>query len=159
MGMSSHASRDGRRIIHDAGIPRTVFSRSAMSDNAAYEQSSEQLLLAERAAWPSISDVARCLALSLSAVTALIATGRLASASLPSGDIVIPPWQVTSDGRLLPHLREVSDAVPADMDVLDVAFVMTTVDEAFDGLSPAEWLYRGNDLDRVVSFLEGLGWI
>lgn len=128
MRMSSHTSRDTRRFFQDAGIASYVFSRSATAENAAYEQSSEQLLLAERAAWPSISDVARCLALSLSAVTALIATGRLASASLPSGDIVIPPWQVTSDGRLLPHLCEVSDAVPADMDVLDVAFVMTTVD-------------------------------
>lgn len=66
-----------------------------------------------------------------------------------------PRWQFR-DGAVVPGLRRILGALPADFHPLDVEAFMTSSHELLDGSSPVDWLVTGGPADVVVSLAEEL---
>lgn len=83
-------------------------------------------------------------------VRRLLATGGLyASGRRARGEHIFPAWQFT-DHRVLPHLAQLLEALPAGLHPLEVQGFMTTPAEALSGRTPAEWLSTDGPPEPVL---------
>jgi hypothetical protein len=89
----------------------------------------------------------------------LVGQGRLLSLGLSrSGSHLLPRWQFTEGGRVLPGLREIVRALPGDYHPLDVEAFMRAPVEELAGRSPAEWLADGGAVGRIVELASDRTW-
>ncbi len=107
------------------------------------------------------SEVARLLGRAPSNVRRSLSTGHLYSvgSASTSRERLFPPWQFTQDGRIIPGLRQVVEALPDDYHPLDVEGFMVTPQECLRGRSPAAWLSGNGDVETVVSLADEQGWV
>ncbi len=138
------------------GIPPRAFSEQATRENAAYERWSAEVIEEEMRGWPSVEDVAVRLGVHPSAVRRLVDGEDLRSAAVDKVT-VIPPWQLTDRGQLLPGLRAVLAAMPGDYGPYETQNVMTTPVEELDGKSPARALEQGHPVPAIVDWITWLG--
>lgn len=75
-----------------------------------------------------------------------------------SGSHLLPRWQFTEDGDVLPGIGEVLRALPEHYHPLDVTAFMQTSTEELGDRSPAEWLASGGAVDRVVALADERAW-
>lgn len=69
----------------------------------------------------------------------------------------IPVWQFV-DGRRLPHLSDILDALPTDLHPLEVTDFFTTARAVLNGMTPAQWLSSGGDAQAVIGIADEEGW-
>lgn len=74
----------------------------------------------------------------------------------PAG-LRLPRWQFTSDGSIVPGLRQILSAFPRDTHPLAIARFMTRTHEGLDAMSPVEWLTGDSPIDTVVVLVKDLG--
>lgn len=155
---------DGERqfLIEHGGLTAADLTPEALAENNAIVDRAIAAGIAEvRANAITLSEVAMLLGLAHSAVLQAVATGDLYSVAggTPDDEPLFPRWQL-HEGRVIPHLREVIPALPADYHPLSVENFMTTWDEDYlDGWPPAAWLLAGRDPGAVVQFADELSWI
>ncbi len=106
------------------------------------------------------SEVAHLLGRAPSNVRRSLSTGNLQSVgSTTTGrERLFPEWQFTQDGRILPGLRQVVEALPDDYHPLDVEEFMVTPHEGLRGRSPVVWLSGNGDVETVARIADELGW-
>lgn len=139
-----------------AGTPPRAFSEQAEPEYTAYERWSAEVIEEEMRAWPTVEDVAARLGIHPSAVRRLVDGGGLMSATVDEVT-VIPPWQLTGRGHLLPGLHEVLAAMPGDYGPYETQSIMTTPVEELDGRSPAGALEQGHPVPAIVDWVRWLG--
>lgn len=107
------------------------------------------------------SEVAQLLGRAPSNVRRSLSTGNLygVGSTSTSRERLFPEWQFTQDGRILPGLRQVLEALPDDYHPLDVEGFMVSPQEGLRGRSPAGWLSGDGELETVVRIADELGWV
>ena len=145
------------------GVPTPKYRAVTLVDPARRQQialasleASFHFTKAEMRRWPTAEDAARLLDMQPSAVRQLVDENGLMSADV-DGTTVIPPWQITGRGQLLPGLREILSAVPNDYGPYETQTVMTAPAEELDGLSPSEALLQGHPVPAIVEWVRWLG--
>lgn len=69
-----------------------------------------------------------------------------------------PRWQFTATGDVVPGLRRIIPALPADFHPLDVEAFMTGAHESLEGKTPVDWLTTGGSVQTVASLAEELSY-
>jgi hypothetical protein len=139
------------------GIPSTAFNDEEWTDRATSAAASRVLNADIDQTHLSAGVVAELLLIEVADVHELFRRGELAAAER-QGLVVYPEWQFTSDGSVLPGLRQVLLALPTSYHPLDIRTVMTAPAEELGGHSPREWLRGGGNVQDVVAYAEGLNY-
>jgi hypothetical protein len=139
------------------GIPKSAFNDEEWTDRATSAAASRVLNAEFAQTHLSAGAVAELLYIDVADVHGLFRRGELAVAER-QGLVAYPEWQFTSDGSVLPGLRQVLFALPPGYHPLDIRAVMTTPAEELGGHSPREWLRGGGDVQEVVAFAKGLNY-
>ncbi len=146
-----------RAFALSAGIPEAWFSEEAEIANLAYVAACEAADRKDAAAHLTERDVAGVLDVTVQRVREMFEQGLLAGAN-HNGRVVYPRWQVTPDGRLLPHLPAVLEAAD-DIDARSLQAIMENPDEVLAGVSPGQWLAQGRSVWPVLQSLSEWWWI
>ncbi len=140
-----------------SGIAASVFSKQAAIDNARYEAKSEMSITTElTSTLLSRRQVADRLGIDTATVKNLRTRGELMTAGTLNHHPAYPAWQLTDDNRVLPQLRSILAAFPADFHALDIQHMMTTPVAELAGKSPRQWLEHGGDDDAVLTIIAAL---
>lgn len=154
---------DGERqfLIEHGGMTAAELTPEALAETNAFVERAIAAGAAEaRATTLTVSEVAQLLNQSDAAILRAVATGDIYSVpgELPSDEPLLPRWQF-HEGRVIPHLREVMAALPADFHPLSVQDFMTIGDEDYlDGWPPAVWLLADHDPGAVVQYADDQSW-
>lgn len=150
------ASASFRRTLVRLGLDA---EHQALSDAVHFGRRAA-LLAAAEAVWGrhlgdllGVKDVQTLLGVGTrQAVHDLVRRGRLLGLPTRDGRTLYPRFQLRSDGRPYPSLAPVLRAFSeAGADAWTVASWFATAQPELDGLTPADWLARGGDGDRVVA--------
>ncbi len=140
-----------------ANIPAAWFSEDAEIANEAYVAEWEAKDRTNSAAHLTERDMADLLNVTVQRVHEMFEHDLLAGAN-HDGRVVYPQWQLTADGRLLPHLQAVLKAA-GDIDAQSLQAIMENPDEVLVGVSPALWLAQGRSVRPVLQSLAEWWWI
>lgn len=149
-------------LITYAGATRGDFTVEA--ENLTRMEITKRQVAAARQAWSTAwttSEVAGSLGRAPSNVRRSLSTGNLYSvgSAATNRERLFPQWQFSGDGRILPGLRQVVEALPADYHPLDIEDFMVGAHERLRGRSPVSWLADGGDVETVVEIADELGWV
>ena len=107
----------------------------------------------------TVAEVAERAGVSPSRVRHWIADGQVHALRV-GGRNLLPTWQLGPDGRPLPHLGEVLDALPDDLHPLAVAGFFATPQPELDlggrAVDATTWLLSGGRVDLVVDLAGAL---
>lgn len=104
----------------------------------------------------TIDQAADLLGVSRSRVSHRIADGSLWATGI-HGRRLVPRWQFTADGQVIPGLPKVVSAIPTSLHPLAVEAFMTTPRVDFDDQSPVEWLTSGGDPGVIAEWFISMG--
>lgn len=148
-------------LIEHGGMTAAELTPEAIGETSAFVDAAIAAAATEaRANTLTFSEVAQLLGQPGEAILQAVVAGDLYSVpgALPSDEPLIPSWQVRGR-RVIPHLREVLAALPADFHPLSVEDFMTTGDENYlDGWPPVKWLLTGHDPAAVVEYADHQSW-
>lgn len=151
-----------RFLIEHGGLTAAELTPEALAEAASVVERAIAASIAEvRAGALTVSEVVTLLGQPRAAVLQAAASGDLYSVLVepPATEPLLPRWQF-HEGRVIPHLREVIAALPADEHPLLVQSFMTSWNEDYlDGWPPAAWLLAGRDPGAVVQYADELSWI
>lgn len=144
----SELSTAEREFLRDhGGVPdlSSARARHLLERQARITESEER---ADYATSLTIEEAAQHLGLSARQIVDRVRDRSLAARTF-GAEQRLPLWQFMSNG-VLPQLRQVLRALPADAHPLTVEGFMTTANDELGGMSAAEWLASGGDVDVVV---------
>lgn len=151
-----------RFLIEHGGLTAAELTPEALAKAAAVAERAIAASIAEvRAGALTVSEVASLLGQPRAAVLQAATSGDIYAilGELPAPEPLFPSWQF-HEGRVIPHLRAVIAALPADEHPLLVQSFMTSWNEDYlDGWPPAAWLLAGRDPDAVVRYADDLSWL
>ncbi|WP_223585612.1 hypothetical protein [Microbacterium sp. OVT16B] len=151
-----------RFLIEYGGLTAAELTPEALAEAASVAEHAIAASIAEvRAGALTVSEVASLLGQPRAEVLQAAASGDLYAVlgEPPAPEPLFPGWQF-QEGRVVPHLREVIAALPADEHPLLVQSFMTSWDEDhLDGWPPAAWLLAGRDPGAVVQYADELSWL
>lgn len=151
-----------RFLIEHGGLTAADLTPEALGEAASVAERAIAASIAEvRAGALTVSEVASLLGQARAAVLQAAASGDMYAVlgEPPATEPLLPRWQF-HEGRVIPHLREVIAALPADEHPLLVQSFMTTWNEDYlDGWPPAAWLLAGRDPGAVVQYADDLSWL
>jgi hypothetical protein len=151
-----------RFLIEHGGLTAADFTPEALVEAASIAERAIAASIAEvRAGALTVSDVASLLGQTRASVLQAAASGDMYAVlgEPPATEPLLPRWQF-QEGRVIPHLREVIAALPADEHPLLVESFMTSWNEDhLDGWPPAAWLLAGRDPGAVVQHADELSWL
>lgn len=152
---SSALSRTEREFLTAAGVPGVAFSRGALRDNDAWLAESVASTKAALRTWMSEEDAAGALGISVLKLLRIAALRGLATDGLDDR-VVFAPWQFMPSRGVLPHVRAVLEAFPADYTPLDIEEIMTQPDESLDGQAPRDLLEQGVPIEPLLTWIDDL---
>lgn len=97
----------------------------------------------------TVAEAARRIGRDRTTVERRVADGSMVAIRIDVGKR-LPTWQFMGSG-VLPHLREVLDALPAAITPIGLASFFETGLDSLDGATPREWLGAGRDVSAVVA--------
>ncbi|MGZ0712309.1 hypothetical protein ACWPKO_28630 (plasmid) [Coraliomargarita sp. W4R53] len=139
-----------------AGVSDATFTEAAAKANADWIDQSATAIDSELSSWATSDEVAKVLEVKPAEVSRMRQHGELIAATCARLVSVLPRWQFTNGGEVLPCLQAIIDAFPADFHPLDIEAVMTRAVEELGGVSPKTWLETGSDVGRVVELIYDL---
>lgn len=71
--------------------------------------------------------------------------------------LLFPRWQFTSEGGVVPGLREIIPTFPRFYHPLSIERFMTAPNDDLDGRSPVQWLTAGGPVATVQQLVDELG--
>jgi hypothetical protein len=104
----------------------------------------------------TLDQAANMLGLSRSRLSHRISAGTVWTVTV-QGRRLVPRWQFSSDGLLLPGLDQIVAAIPDNLHPLAVDAFMTSPRSDFDDQSPAGWLASGGNPAVIACWLTGIG--
>ncbi|WP_417374512.1 hypothetical protein [Glutamicibacter protophormiae] len=138
------------------GVPAEVLTPEG-DRAAAIWQAASTIWEAERQAhWLTGPQIAEMLDLTAEEVHQLQVAGDLYGAPRLDGQLAYPRWQVTANHRLLPAVREIVTALPADHSAVDIETALTSPAEELEGDTPLQWLEAGRPLEPLLRVLSEL---
>ena len=150
-----------RFLIEHCGLSAADLTPEAMAEtNAAVDRAIAAAAARVRANALTISEASALIGQPRAVILDALAAGDMYSApgEPPSAEPLLPRWQF-SDGSVVPHLREVLAALPADDHPLDVEQFMTQGStEYLGGCPPILWLLEGRELLPVLRYADDLSW-
>lgn len=152
---SAPLSTGEQSALADAGVDLDALHQPKASEDVAARTSAAYAELVSASL--TTSEAAERLGVSPSRVRQLIAERPLLSVRV-SGRRLLPAWQFTEDGILLPGLADVLASLPADSDPLAVQQRLHSPDvdlanQDAQPRSPLQWLADGGDSTRVIALL------
>lgn len=138
-----------RYLIEDGSFTAAELTPEALAETAAVAERAIAASIAEvRASALTVSEVVDLLGQTRAAVLQAVTSGDIYSVlgEPPATEPLLPSWQF-HQGRVIPHLREVIAALPADEHPLLVESFMTRWNEdRLDGWPPATWLLEASQV-------------
>lgn len=151
-----------RFLIEYVGLTAAELTPEALAETSASVERAVAAALEEvRSNALTLSEVATLVGQPPSSVMQSATMGDVYSVSgeRPTDQVLFPRWQF-HEGRAIPHLREVMEALPDGYHPLLVQNFMTSWSEDYlDGWPPATWLLTGRDPAAVVQYADELSWI
>ena len=151
-----------RYLVEDGSFTAAELTPEALAKASEVAERAIAASIAEvRAGALTVSEVASLLGLPRAAVLQAAASGEMYAVlgEPPSTEPLLPRWQF-HEGRMIPHLREVIEALPADEHPLLVESFMTSWNEDYlHGWPPAAWLLAGRDSGAVVRYADDRSWL
>lgn len=161
MSVTHGTDREREFLIAHGALSAADYTPEALTQTTAAVERGRTAADAEaRAHSLTLSEMASLLGWSRSEVLAARAAGDMYSVpgARPSDAPLFPRWQVR-DGRLVPHLQEVMNALPADDHPIEVEEFMTRPNSDYlGGIPPIDWLMRGRELGPVFRYADDLSW-